>query len=428
VPSPDIGFASTPVPLPRFDGQENSTFTVKIPRSHLTHLNRQEVTERKAVWGTDVYTDDSDIIAACIHQGWFRGAWAPDVDVALLGLEIPESPRNSQVQVPKTLTIDDTLFSPPPTGPWEVPDNRDCHITVIVLPTLEKYASTTRFGLRSREWGGKHDGYQSVHDGLSFMIHSLKWVEGVDGEEGKGRISKRKIFQRELEEGEIAEEEMLDEIFFREQPKPNGHYEESFERGGESRSGSRFGDIQAIGTTSWFTKSTDWPGKLGVNGKEKEEEDAVQNDHDEDVEMGGDLPVSSTTHESLPAPSAAPVPVSVPALDVDVPKLATAPATAAEVSRAHEEEIGSRIARITERMIENANTGASAESVRSTTVVKSEVPATDGLNALASLVDVERERRERERELAEYRAMSSPRPPSMSPVSPVSPKPERRGL
>jgi hypothetical protein len=418
VASPDIGFASTPVPLPRFDGQENCTFTIKIPRSHLTHRNRQEVTERKAVWGTDVYTDDSDIIAACIHQGWFRGAWAPDVDVSLLGLEISEPSRNSQVQAPKTLTIDDTLFSPPPTGPWEVPDHRDCHVTVIVLPTLEKYASTTRFGLRSREWGGKHDGYQSVHDGLSFMIHSVKWVEGVDGEEGRGGLSKRKIFQRELEEGELAEEQKLDGIFFREQPKPNGHYEESFERGG----GSRFGDIQAIGTTSWFTKTTDWLGKPGLNGKEKEKEkedekeDDAQKDRDQDVEMGDDIPLSSTTQEALPAPAPIPVSVPVPAPDVEVPKPAP---TAEEISKAHEEEIGSRIARITERMIENANTAATATN--SITIAESEVPvpvsvpATDGLNALAILADGQREK-----EVVEYRSMSSPRPPSMSPVSPIT--------
>lgn len=410
VASPDIGFASTPVPLPRFDGQENCTFTIKIPRSHLTHRNRQEVTERKAVWGTDVYTDDSDIIAACIHQGWFRGAWAPDVDISLLGLEISEPSKNSQVQATKTLTIDDTLFSPPSTGPWEVPDHRDCHVTVIVLPTLEKYTSTTRFGLRSREWGGKHDGYQNVHDGVSFMIYSLKWVEGVDGEEGRGGLSRRKIVQRELEEGELAEEEKLDEIFFSEQPKPKGHYEESFERGGVSR----FGDIQAIGTTSWFTKTTDWLGKPGGKEKEKEEEkvDDVRKDQDQDVEMGDGIPLSSTTQETLPAPAPIPVSISVPAPAVEAPKPLP---TAEEISKAHEEEIGSRIARITERMIENANTAAAATNATVTIAdIPVSVPVTDGLNALASLADGAREK-----EVVEYRNMSSPRPPSMSPVSPI---------
>src|SRR5580700_2886482 len=75
----DRGFASTPLPLPRFEGRENCTYTIRIPRVHLTSVSRQEITSRRAVWGTDIYTDDSDIIAACIHSGWVRGEWPEDV-------------------------------------------------------------------------------------------------------------------------------------------------------------------------------------------------------------------------------------------------------------------------------------------------------------------------------------------------------------
>jgi hypothetical protein len=135
--------------------------------------------------------------------------------------------------------------------------------------------------------------------------------------------------------------------------------------------------------------------------------------------------LSTTTNEALPIP--APVLASLPAPEVDVPN----PATAAEVSLAHGKEISSRIARIIERMIENANTGVSASVTTAESEVPAPVTATDGLNALASLVDGERERRAREAAAAEYRDMSSPRPPPISPVSPVSPvspKLEGRGL
>lgn len=125
-----------------------------MPRIHISNTSRQEITSRKAVWGTDIYTDDSDVIAAYIHQGWFKGQWADDVDIDLLGLELDDGPPES----PK-----DYLDKPPRRGPMDVPKKRDLHVTVLVLPKLEKYSSTTRFGIRSREWGAKREGRQSLH-------------------------------------------------------------------------------------------------------------------------------------------------------------------------------------------------------------------------------------------------------------------------
>jgi len=48
-PRSQIGFASTPEPLPNFEGSENCTFTVKIPRTYLLAESRREITYRKAV-------------------------------------------------------------------------------------------------------------------------------------------------------------------------------------------------------------------------------------------------------------------------------------------------------------------------------------------------------------------------------------------
>lgn len=52
-----------------------------------------------------------------------------------------------------------------------------------------------RFGIKSREWGGMHDGYfclflgrdvanmyhshKGDHDGGSFMIMNIRWVDGL---------------------------------------------------------------------------------------------------------------------------------------------------------------------------------------------------------------------------------------------------------
>ncbi|KAL3425453.1 hypothetical protein PVAG01_02244 [Phlyctema vagabunda] len=234
------GFTSTPRPLPRFEGSENCTFTVRVSRIHLASASREEITKRKAIWGTDIYTDDSDVVAACIHQGWFRGEWPDDVDVGLLGLELDDG-SSGRIQ------YGDILNEPPRRGPMPVPSNKDLQITILILPALEKYASTTRFGIRSREWGGKHDGYTSIHDGLSFMIQKVRWVDGIDSYEDRDEGRKLKL------------RPALDE-----QPKIDGNItenfdrmegvEESFERDGPGPLDNEIGNMKALGR-NWWKKS-----------------------------------------------------------------------------------------------------------------------------------------------------------------------------
>lgn len=178
------GFTSTPVPLPkdRILNNENSTLTVKVPRAHLTSAAREEITSRRAIWGTDVYTDDSDVVAACIHAGWIRGEWGENVE-DLLDLHKPASSKTQQNRAPSSTSADEqhqeVLTSPPPTGPVHVPTGRDLHVTVLILPGLEKYSGSARYGISSREWGGVYNGHRSEHDGISFMIWSIRWVDGA---------------------------------------------------------------------------------------------------------------------------------------------------------------------------------------------------------------------------------------------------------
>lgn len=242
-----------------------------MPRVYLTPSSREEITRRRSVWGTDVYTDDSDVIAACIHQGWFRGEWPEDVDVSLLDLVLDDVPSNQSEK-----NIEDILTEPPTSGPLEVPKNYDLHVTILVLPQLEKYASTTRFGLRSREWGGKHDGYQGVHDGLSFMIHSVQWVDGVDGNEARSGVARRKLLADDPVSAGLEAEESLPEILTNgngNKPNGNGSTSESFERGGDDAPLpiNGIGDIKGIGTNSWWKKSNGLP-KPGIMDSDKEKE------------------------------------------------------------------------------------------------------------------------------------------------------------
>ena len=231
---PRHAYSSTPKPLPwdLIEDKLNCTLTVKVGKQHLVPSAREEITNRRAIWGTEIYTDDSDVVAACIHGGWIRGEWPDDVDLDALGLdEGPDSPDAKEAKSRKSAgakqpngssaqqhTSPDVLTEPPKTGPVAVPENRDLHVTLLILPVLEKYASTVRFGIKSREFGGRlggggggggddDDGPQqrAVHDGLSFMVRGIRWVSNGAGTQNRLRgKARRERIRRALREVELG--------------------------------------------------------------------------------------------------------------------------------------------------------------------------------------------------------------------------------
>ena len=163
------GYTSRARPLPRFDGKANCTFTIRVPRYFLKPEQREAVCGSRCLWGAEVYTDDSDPLAACIHAGWIRGEWGDDVDTDLFfenGHDNDEGPT-------------DVVTDPPKSGPLLPPEGRDLHIAVLILPPLESYTAMTSFGIKSRSWGENHDG-------MSYKILRLEWVD-----EGTGRAQER---------------------------------------------------------------------------------------------------------------------------------------------------------------------------------------------------------------------------------------------
>jgi Histone deacetylation protein Rxt3 len=181
------GVTLTPTPLPHYSEDEiNCTVTVQIPRFYLEDARREKITRHRAVWGTDVYTDDSDVLAAAIHAGWVKGKWGEDIDEAfLLGLSnIPEAGKKAkkiskddekaklEAAAKAGKKGDDLSITERPERPVTPPAGHDAQITVILLPRLEKYRSLARNGLKSRKWGKNHDG-------LSFKLEKLTWVEGL---------------------------------------------------------------------------------------------------------------------------------------------------------------------------------------------------------------------------------------------------------
>jgi hypothetical protein len=162
---------------------------------------REEITSRAFLWGTDVYTDDSDVVAACIHGGWIKGEWTEDVDTTLLDLEglNGETKRRkvkTQESEPVNATSEGLISVPPVAGPMLIPAERDLHVNVLILPRLVKYASSTRYGITSREFGGEYGSRHAVHDGLSYMVKSIRWVQnGAQPQarlRGKGRRQRMK--------------------------------------------------------------------------------------------------------------------------------------------------------------------------------------------------------------------------------------------
>lgn len=320
------GFASTPQPLPRFEGNENCTFTVKVMRAYLDHKSREEITIRRAVWGTDIYTDDSDIIAACIHQGWFKGAWPAGVDEDLLGLEVTDEGTIHVFRSP-----DEIWTKPSASGPADVPKNRDLNVNILILPLLDKYSSVTRFGIRSREWGGKYDGYHSMHDGLSFMIQSIQWVDGVNGVEGRSVHDRRELFAQEQREADLEAAKTLEELVLNGNGSGKPQFEESFERGGVGPE-ERRGEIRGIGMGSWWKKPN------GVHKKGPSGSEAISAAEEPNGSPPSALPVPSGAVETVEAAQE---------LELQEPEETQ--------ERDVQQEQSRRISRVTELMIANAN-------------------------------------------------------------------------
>lgn len=214
------GFSSTPKPLPWdvIRGNINGVLTVKVPRVHLSPIAREEITARGFLWGTDVYTDDSDVVAACIHGGWIRGEWHDDVDVSMLDLGDDlssdkstenKSPidkataKQAQAQLAAALRSEQLISAPPPQGPMGIPADRDLHVEVVILPRLARYASTTRFGIASREFGSAAG--RAPHEGLSYAILGIRWVE--NGAQPQARLrgkARRERMRKAMQEVHVV--------------------------------------------------------------------------------------------------------------------------------------------------------------------------------------------------------------------------------
>ena len=172
-------YTTAPYLIPRYEGKENCTVTVRIPKFYLSREEREQVCLRRAVWGTDIYTDDSDPLTAAIHSGWIRGDWGDLVDFSMLELNPTAGMKESEQQ---------STLSAPPASPMLPPPGKDLHLTLLILPTLQNYTPRVMHGIKSRAWG-------SDHDGMSYRIEKIAWVDeqSARGEERDGEARRKRL-------------------------------------------------------------------------------------------------------------------------------------------------------------------------------------------------------------------------------------------
>lgn len=177
------------IPSWRDPDQVNCTYTVRVSKTWLRRDEREAICAERCLWGSGIFTDDSDPVAAAIHSGYVKGAWGEWVDTALLEQIIrQQNPMidAGQENVPKE------LVEPPP--------GMDLHITLLILPQLVHYEGTVRYGLKSRSW--PEEPYAAPHDGVSFMVLNCEWVN-ERMERGKGRTGedRRQRLRKEFANG-----------------------------------------------------------------------------------------------------------------------------------------------------------------------------------------------------------------------------------
>ncbi|KAI9187998.1 hypothetical protein H9P43_002389 [Blastocladiella emersonii ATCC 22665] len=142
--------------FPPLEHLVNGTLHVRIPAYHLSYNN--PAVRRAAVWGTAVYTDDSDVVAMLLHAGKVT---LPD--------PVPENTRSA---------------------PFHAPGVTDLLVSLRVYPRLEHYPGTLANRIRSRAWVD--------HDGVSLVIEKVTPLQRGEALRAVGRRTRKLLLGQRL--------------------------------------------------------------------------------------------------------------------------------------------------------------------------------------------------------------------------------------
>lgn len=146
--------------LPELRSLINCILTVRIAQKFLVAKNNPNLSVlKRRLWGTDIYTDDSDVVAVLKHCGFVKDRGDEtylqlneDLKSLLGEEEIKEyTPGNTELSVERKEN-----------------GSGDVEVDLLILPTLRKYCGSFRNGINSRSWNG--------HDGVSIAVHSVRFL------------------------------------------------------------------------------------------------------------------------------------------------------------------------------------------------------------------------------------------------------------
>lgn len=153
--------------LPRMDGNENSLIQVRIARRFLDKTNNFAVSKRR-LWGTEVYTDDSDVVAALYHGGYLADQDDNEDNSKTLASN-GNSANGKTAAAGNNKKRGANSTAPKDEEEEDHSKDGDCIATILILPRLVKYRGSYRNGINSRSW-------LTRHDGVSFKIQKVDYI------------------------------------------------------------------------------------------------------------------------------------------------------------------------------------------------------------------------------------------------------------
>ncbi|WFD00097.1 hypothetical protein MYAM1_002843 [Malassezia yamatoensis] len=150
--------------------------------------SQPSLSQRK-LWGTDVYTDDSDVLAMCVHAGWIEAPHVPQVPEWLGGGGTSSVSKawNQLCQREEHALGIERNASQPSIPRQESQLTCDLSVTLRIAPKLILYKGCHRGGIKSRSWGNSHDGVSLVVE--SVELRPSGYATGYSRKSAKSRIN-----------------------------------------------------------------------------------------------------------------------------------------------------------------------------------------------------------------------------------------------
>ena len=151
---------------PRVDPVPTAPLSAAAAEQAAWNFWSQPSLARGRVWGTDVYTDDSDVLAMCVHAGWIEAPHIPHVPEWLAG---GGAGRVARAWTEMSERAHEAPHDADAGAEMQAPAGATCDLSVVlrIAPKLILYKGCLRGGLRSRSWG-------NTHDGVSLVVESVE--------------------------------------------------------------------------------------------------------------------------------------------------------------------------------------------------------------------------------------------------------------